>query len=101
VVHISGSSQLIDDDAQLLQLLDTSTARHDVSGKPAPLPPDRRQPLLQAIVSFVIHIDHMAARSKLGQNRPAADQLAMLAGLKAGGGPGQQLAALMRRSARG
>jgi len=98
VVHVSGHSRLIDDDDRLLQLLDQLSARHEPSGKPIPLPQQRRRPLLQAIVGFEIHIDRIDAKFKLSQNRPDADQPGILAGLEGSGPGGGRLAGLMRQT---
>ena len=99
VVHVSGNSQHIDDDARLRQLLDQLTARHESNGLPIALPIERRQALLQAIVGFEVRIDHIEAKFKLSQNRPHADQPGILAGLEESGPAGGPVAGLMRRLA--
>ena len=99
VVHIRGRSCHIDEEQRLLQLLDRLTAAHEADGEPIALPGERRRPLLQAIVGFDICIDDIEAKFKLSQNRPAADQPGILAGLEAGGAAGRQVAGWMRRLA--
>ena len=96
VVHVTGSSRLIDDDARLLQLLDQLTARHEADGKPIPQPIERRQALLASIVGFELCIDRIDAKFKLSQNRPPADQPGILAGLDGSGSAGGQVADMMR-----
>jgi len=97
VVHVTGSSRLIDDDDRLLQLLDQLTAGHEADGKPIPLPIERRQALLASIVGFEIRIDRIDAKFKLSQNRPPADQPGIFAGLQASRPAGGLVAELMRK----
>ena len=77
VVHVYGVPRIIDDPAWLSDLVNQLTALYE-GGQPHPwqakLPADLRADLLKAIVGFVIDIDRIEGKFKLGQNRPLDDQ---------------------------
>ena len=102
VVHVYGVPRIIDDPAWLSDLVDQLTALYE-GGQPHPwsgneLPADLRADLLQAIVGFVIDIDRIEGKFKLGQNRPLADQLGAVRHLEASADPvAQALGELTKR----
>jgi transcriptional regulator len=98
VVHVHGLPRAATTDetaAMLVHLVDKYE-----SLLPTPwdgsLPTDDRARLLAAIMGFVMSIDVIEAKFKLGQNRSMADQQQVRMQLQSGTAPSQQLAAFMR-----
>jgi len=77
VVHLRGTSRLIEDETELETLVEQLTRVHE-SPMPSPWEPkltgERRARLLNMIVGFEIEITHMQGKFKLSQNRPLEDQ---------------------------
>jgi transcriptional regulator len=101
VVHVYGAPRLIDDDAQLSDLVDRLVAFHE-AGMPQPwpgdLPPDFKRGLLKAIVGFVMPVERVEGKFKLSQNRPVEDQQGVVRGLEASPDPvARALGDLMRQ----
>jgi transcriptional regulator len=96
VVHMYGKAEIIEDEEQLKQLLETLTHKYEQTAS-SPWAPDYPDKLLSAIVGFQISVDRMQAKSKLSQNRPAQDRSNIIDGLSsAESDNARALAALMR-----
>lgn len=76
-VHAYGVPHIVEDPSWLSDLVDRLIRIYE-AGMPQPwpgiLPTDFRANLLQAIVGFVMDIDRIEGKFKLGQNRSTADQ---------------------------
>ena len=100
-VHAHGSLRWIDDAGWLRAFLDGLTDTHE-AGQAHPwhmgdAPGDFTAQLLQAIVGLELRITRLEGKFKLSQNRPAADQQGVLAGLQHRGDAGSAaLAEAMR-----
>lgn len=98
VVHAYGSATIVDS-ASLEQMVDRLVTKYE-SGRPSPwpnrLPEEFRSKLMQAIVGIEIHITSLEGKFKLGQNRSAADQEALVSHLSAGSASERDLASFMR-----
>ncbi|HVA77024.1 MAG TPA: FMN-binding negative transcriptional regulator [Candidatus Binataceae bacterium] len=99
-VHVYGRARIIDDSAWVAGLLDRMIAIYEArQARPWPgiLPVEFRAKLTEAIVGFEIEIDRIEGKFKLGQNRPAEDQLGALRNLERGGdAAARELASLIR-----
>lgn len=100
-VHAHGVPQAFDDPARLLDLVTRLTQTHEarqtqpwqVSDAPA----DYLNSMLKAIVGIEIPVQRWVGKWKVSQNRPAADQQGVAAGLMAQGSEAAaQMAALVR-----
>jgi len=92
VVHVHGRMRAVDDAEALRAIVTRLTNRHE-GGRAAPwqvsdAPPDYVDKMLAAIVGIEIEIERWVGKSKLSQNRPAADRAAVAAGLQADSAPG-------------
>ncbi|MGZ5201004.1 MAG: FMN-binding negative transcriptional regulator [Telluria sp.] len=91
VVHARGTLRAIDEPAWLLSLVERLTDRHEaVRAQPwkvADAPRDYIDKMLKAIVGIEIRIDRIEGKWKTSQNRSAADQSRIPAGLAAEGHP--------------
>ncbi|MYM88835.1 FMN-binding negative transcriptional regulator [Rugamonas sp. FT82W] len=95
MVQARGSGRVVDDPFWLRRLLDRMTAFHE-SGMPQPwelddAPIDFMAATMKAIVGIEIPIDSLVGKWKVSQNRGAADQRGVVAGL--GDDPMAQLVA--------
>ncbi len=86
VVHARGTVRPVDDPVWLRRLVEQLTNRHE-SGRSTPwqvsdAPADYIEKMLKAIVGIEIQIDRLEGKWKLGQNRSAADQAGVAAGLE-------------------
>ena len=85
VVHAHGIPKIIEDPEWLLQHVNELTDLHEseqkLPWKVADAPKEFITKLLDAIVGIEIPIVKLVGKWKLGQNRPAPDQLGMAAGL--------------------
>ena len=85
VVHAHGILRRIDDEPELMQLLDLLTHHHE-SDADQPWKADwsneKISRLLKAIVGFELQVEHWKGKSKLGQNRAAADRNSLKAHLE-------------------
>jgi transcriptional regulator len=104
-VHAHGSLRWIDDAAWLRQFLEGLTQDHE-SGQAHPwrisdAPADFTSQLLRAIVGLELRITRLEGKFKLSQNRQAADQQGVLAGLQQQGGAGAAALAQAMRTALG
>jgi transcriptional regulator len=91
-VHARGSLRWIDDAQWLRRLLEELTDAHE-AGQAQPwhvsdAPEDFLAHMLQAIVGLELRIIRLEGKFKLSQNRPAADQQGVLAGLQRQGDAG-------------
>jgi transcriptional regulator len=104
-VHAHGSLRWIDDAGWLRAFLDGLTHTHE-AGQVHPwqmsdAPADFTAQLLQAIVGLELRITRLEGKFKLSQNRPAADQQGVLAGLQHQGDAGSAALAEAMRSVLG
>jgi transcriptional regulator len=95
VVHAHGRLRAVDDAPWLHDFVTRLTARHE-AGQPAPwavadAPPEFVAQLLRAIVGIEIAVERLVGKSKLSQNRDAADR----AGVSTGLGAAHPMAALV------
>ena len=85
VVHARGTPTVIDDPEQLFQHLNDLTDRHErhqtLPWKVSDAPSEYLEKMMAAIVGIEIPITSLTGKWKLGQNRPHADKLGMIAGL--------------------
>ena len=101
-VHLSGTVELVDDVAELRDLVTRLTDRHEL-GRADPwsvedAPEAYVAGQLKAIRGIVITLDAVEAKAKLSQNRSAADRDGVVAGLLADGDPdGVRVAGAMAR----
>lgn len=99
VVHAHGTAELLSQ-SDTKALLDRTVEEFE-SAQPAPwpneLPEDLEQTLLQSIVGFRIRVARIEGKFKLGQNRPEADQAAMLKRLQSGSTGDRELAEFIGR----
>lgn len=100
-VHAVGSARLFDDTPALLRHLNELTDTHEAGfAEPwsvADAPADYVEGLTKAIVGVEITIDRLEGKWKTSQNRPAADQEGVVAGLDAlGSHAGHEMANLVR-----
>jgi transcriptional regulator len=97
VVHAHGTLRAVDDPAWVLSLVERLTDRHEAGRaqpwKVADAPREYIDKMLKAIVGIEIRIERFEGKWKTSQNRSAADQSSIAAGLAA---DGQALAALMQ-----
>lgn len=101
VVHVYGHPRRVDDAAWLSNLVDRLVAIYE-AGMPQPwpgiLPVDFKANLLKAIVGFVMDIERIEGKFKLGQNRSVEDQLGVVRHLEASADPvAQALGKLTRQ----
>ncbi|HUG23555.1 FMN-binding negative transcriptional regulator [Piscinibacter sp.] len=89
VVHAHGVPRAIEDPAWLLALVDRLSRRHEaaqrVPWKVTDAPPGYIEGMLAAIVGIEIPISRIAGKWKVSQNRPEADRLGVVAGLRSKG----------------
>ncbi|MDP3652138.1 MAG: FMN-binding negative transcriptional regulator [Rhodoferax sp.] len=100
-VHAHGVPQVMDDPARVLEVVTRLTQAHE-AGQALPwqvadAPADYIDKLLRAIVAVEIPVQRWEGRWKVSQNRPAADQQGVAAGLNAQGGEAAQMAALVQQ----
>ena len=101
VVHATGRPKLITDPGRMAELMQRTMAEFDPSlldpathGHP---PQEYIDALTAHIVGFEIKIDTIEGKFKLGQNRSAADQAGIAAGLEARDGADSDLLSLTRK----
>jgi transcriptional regulator len=96
-IHAYGSLRFIDDRAELLDIVTRLTDRHEgqraVPWAVSDAPADFVQGMLNGIIGFELAITRLEGKRKMSQNRPAADQAGVVAGLREDGRP--DLAALV------
>lgn len=100
-VHAHGVPQAFDDPARLLDLVTRLTRTHEArQAQPwqvSDAPADYLNSMLTAIVGIEIPVQRWVGKWKVSQNRPAADQQGVAAGLMAQGSEAAaQMAALVR-----
>lgn len=105
VVHAHGAARVVDDGAWLSDLVDRMVATYE-TGFGAPwdrkLAPGDRERQLRHIVGFALDVERVEGKFKLGQNRGADDQRAMLGALEAADDPdARALASFIADRARG
>ena len=86
-VHAEGRAEVFEDDERLLQLVSRLSDQHE-AGRAQPwtvneAPREYIDAMLRAIVGFALPIERLQGKWKLGQNRSAADQAGVRAGLAA------------------
>jgi len=93
-VHVYGVPRLLSPE-RTREVVDLTVQKYEGS-RPAPwadeMPEDLRGKLLAGIVGFELPISRIEGKFKLGQNRSAADQAGMLAGLRGDGAEANLLA---------
>ena len=99
-VHAWGKLSLLPERADVAGVLERTLAAYE-SPLPAPwtnpLSDEAMNKLIASVVAFRMPIDHMEGKFKLGQNRPAADQLGAIEALEASGdADSESLAAFAR-----
>lgn len=86
-VHAWGQAEVFDDPERLLQLVSRLSDRHErQQAQPwatSDAPREYLDAMLRAIVGFALPIRRLEGKWKLGQNRSAADQAGVRAGLSA------------------
>jgi len=89
VVHAEGIPKLTCEGDRLLEHLNELTNTHEAEQalpwKVSDAPQEFINKLRQAIVGIEVPIRKLTGKWKLGQNRPAADQLGIISGLTSGG----------------
>jgi len=89
-VHVYGTPRIVEGDAELSGLVDRLVAVYE-SDRPNPwpgtLPAELKAKLLIGIVGFVMEINRIEGKCKLGQNRSMADQLGVVRHLGASPDP--------------
>ncbi|HET7865987.1 MAG TPA: FMN-binding negative transcriptional regulator [Burkholderiaceae bacterium] len=104
-VHAHGKLHWIDDAAWLRQFLHGLTEAHEARQahpwRMSDAPEDFTTHLLQAIVGLELRITRLEGKFKLSQNRPAADQQGVLAGLQQQGDAGSMALAQAMQAALG
>jgi transcriptional regulator len=102
-VHAHGSLRWIDDAGWLRSFLEGLTDAHEArQAHPwhvSDAPEDFTAQLLRAIVGLELRITRLEGKFKLSQNRPAADQQGVLAGLQRQGDAGSAALAEAMRAA--
>ncbi len=98
-VHVWGRPRVMDDAVWLRQQIDDLT-RHNERSQPVPwLVSDAPEPFvaaqIKAIVGLEIPIARIEGKWKVSQNRPAADQAVVVAGLRGGGTDAEIMASLV------
>lgn len=86
-VHVYGIPRPIHDVEQLSALVDTMVSVFEAGMSqpwPGTLPADFKIAMLKAIVGFAIEIDRIEGKFKMGQNRPAEDQIGTVVRLESG-----------------
>lgn len=101
VVHAHGVPQAFDDPQRVLDLVTRLTQVHE-AGQALPwqvsdAPADYIANLLKAIIAVEIPVQRWVGKWKVSQNRPAADQQGVVAGLNAQGGEVARMAALVQQ----
>ncbi|MDG9783990.1 FMN-binding negative transcriptional regulator [Metapseudomonas otitidis] len=93
-VHAWGQAEVFDDPERLLALVRQLSDRHEArQARPWSVdeaPADYLAGMLRAIVGFALPIRRLEGKWKLGQNRSAADQAGVRAGLEASADPRDQ-----------
>ncbi len=102
-VHAYGVPRVVDDEAELLDLVTRQVERYERPGKSSyrveDLPPDLLRKELRGIVGFRLSISRVAAAYKLSQNRHEVDHANVVSRLEARGDAGsRQVAELMKRA---
>ncbi|MCA9090663.1 MAG: FMN-binding negative transcriptional regulator [Planctomycetaceae bacterium] len=99
-VHAYGVASIIEDHAQVVELLQETVAHYEQDRKPSwngDLPIEFRDRLIQSIVAFEIPLARLEGKFKFGQNRSPEDAQKVLSHLIASADPvARALAALMR-----
>jgi transcriptional regulator len=101
-VHVYGRPRLLDDPAQVKQVLAHSVAMYEGAAAGAwrltDLPDDFVEKMSRGIVAFAIDVTRMEGKFKLNQNRSKEDRAGVVAALeRAGGEDARAIAELMRR----
>ncbi len=101
VVHVYGVPRIVEDETWLVHLVDRLVALYE-AGLPQPwpgvLPTEFKTKLLKAIVGFVMPIERIEGKFKLGQNRSVEDQQGVVRHLEGSADPvAQALGALTKR----
>jgi transcriptional regulator len=85
-IHAYGTLQVFDDPARLLQVVTRLTNRHEAKrARPwavSDAPEDFVQGMLRGIVGIALPITRLEGKVKMSQNRPAADQVGVVEGLR-------------------
>jgi len=76
-LHVYGHCRVFDDADQLAAVVEALSAFHE-SAFVSPWQPQYRQAMLKAIVGVEITVEEIQCKYKLSQNRPAADQQAVI-----------------------
>ena len=88
-VHAYGTLQMFDDPARLLDVVTRLTKDHETSrAQPwavSDAPEDFIDGMLRGIVGISLRITRLEGKVKMSQNRPAADQAGVVAGLRRDG----------------
>jgi transcriptional regulator len=90
-IHAYGSLQAFDDPARLLDVVTRLTQLHEtprsVPWAVSDAPDDFVQGMLRAIIGIALPISRLEGKVKMSQNRPAADQMGVIDGLRIDGQP--------------
>ncbi|HEX7081625.1 MAG TPA: FMN-binding negative transcriptional regulator [Gammaproteobacteria bacterium] len=104
VVHAHGIPRVVDDSAWLLEHLNRLTDTHETGRSPAwkvaDAPPDFVERMIERLVGIEIPLAKLEGKWKVSQNRPHADKLGVVAGLRAESSPvSAEMAAWVERYA--
>jgi transcriptional regulator len=86
VVHVYGVPRVVDDIGWLSHLVDRLVTIYEAGQSqpwPGVLPTEFKSNLLKAIVGFVMPVERVEGKFKLGQNRPVEDQQGVVRHLEA------------------
>jgi transcriptional regulator len=90
IVHAYGTARIVDDRAELYAMMRRLVETHE-SGFERPwrmdLPEDYMERMLRGVVGFELAITRLEGKSKLSQNRDAADRAGVAAALSASADP--------------
>ena len=100
-VHVYGRPRIIDDPAQVRQILLDLVTAYEGTGERAwrlsDLPEDFIEKMSRSIVAFAIDVTRMEGKFKLNQNRSEEDQLGVMQALEQSGDPdAREIARMMR-----
>lgn len=90
-IHAYGTLRFFDDRTELLDIVTRLTNRHEsrraVPWAVSDAPADFVQGMLNGIIGFELAITRLEGKRKLSQNRPAADRIGVVDGLREDGRP--------------
>jgi transcriptional regulator len=101
VVHVYGVPRVVDDIGWLSHLVDRLVTIYEAGRSqpwPGVLPAEFKSNLLKAIVGFVMPVERVEGKFKLGQNRPVEDQQGVVRHLDASTDPVAQALGVLTKN---